>query len=75
MLSLIRRFPFLALVALMGLLRPIRLVDRLSFPQMPARFRSAPSRRRATKFYTPNGLRECARRRRQIEAGRLRVSL
>jgi hypothetical protein len=74
MLSMIRRFPFLALAVLMGLLRPIRDA-RPSFPQMPARFRSAPQRRRASKFYTPNGLRECARRRRQIEAGRLRVSL
>lgn len=35
-----------------------------------------PSRRprKASRFYTPNGARECARRRRQIENGQLRVS-
>jgi hypothetical protein len=30
--------------------------------------------RRASKYYQPNGERECARRRRQIAAGYLRVS-
>lgn len=75
MLSVIRRFPFLALAALMGLLRPFPLVARPSFPPLPPLGRSAPPRRRrASKLYTPNGKRECARRRRQIEAGQLRVS-
>jgi hypothetical protein len=30
--------------------------------------------RRISRLYTPNGKRECARRRRQIELGQLRVS-
>jgi hypothetical protein len=76
MLNAIRRFPFLALAALMGLLRPFPLVARSSVPNdIPPLGRSAPPRRRrASTFYTPNGKRECARRRRQIEAGRLRVT-
>jgi hypothetical protein len=30
--------------------------------------------RKVSRYYTPNGKRECARRRRQIELGQLRVS-
>lgn len=62
--------PFLTLLALLRRLRPIARQS----PPFPPRLYSAPRVRRASKYYTPNGPRECARRRRQIEAGQLRVS-
>lgn len=75
MLSVIRRFPMFALAALMGLLRPIPLVAFPAAPHLPPRIGgAAPRRRRPSKYYTPNGERECARRRRQIANGQLRVS-
>lgn len=39
------------------------------------RFASARRPRRPSNYYKPNGLRECARRRRQIALGQLRVSV
>jgi hypothetical protein len=75
MLSLINRLSFGMIAALLGLLRPMPLVDRPMFPPMPSFFGSAPRRpRRLSRLYAPNGARECARRRRQIELGQLRVS-
>lgn len=45
-------------------------------PHAPAASRFAKPRRprKPSNYYTPNGARECARRRRQIELGQLRVT-
>jgi hypothetical protein len=74
MLSLINRFSFGMIAALLGLLRPVPRLARSPFPALPTFGRSAPRARRISRLYTPNGARECARRRRQIANGQLRVS-
>jgi hypothetical protein len=58
----------LAMLARPHVAPPPRIVDR--------RAGGSPGRaaRKPSKYYTPNGARECARRRRQIEMGQLRVS-
>jgi len=58
----------LAMLARPLLTSPARIVDR--------RAGGSPGRapRKASRYYTPNGMRECARRRRQIANGQLRVS-
>ncbi len=51
----------------------ITLTPRTPHGSAP-RFASSRRRRRPSKLYKPNGARECARRRRQISLGQLRVS-
>ncbi|MFZ5715790.1 MAG: hypothetical protein ACOY3N_23430 [Bradyrhizobium sp.] len=75
MLSRIYRMLVISpLVALAMLMRPAlmstpRIIDRRAGAGSPGR-----RPRKASRYYTPNGLRECARRRRQIANGQLRVS-
>jgi hypothetical protein len=46
----------------------------LNPPRRPAGRRSSTRRRTSGRIYSTNSARECARRRRQIAAGQLRVS-
>jgi hypothetical protein len=61
-----RMFGLGALVALAG--------PALQSPALPRRFRSTSGHRKASHYYVPNGERECARRRKQIENRQLQVS-
>lgn len=47
--------------------------ENLAMTQLRRAYDAAPRRQRRTTTHHPNGTRECARRRRQIEAGSLRV--
>lgn len=70
---LIGRKSLFALAAMFGIGNLFQIPAE-AFPALPPRFRARRRARKGSNTYTPNGKRECARRRRQIELGQLRAS-
>lgn len=70
-----RMFLMSPLVALAMLAKPMFGL-KVDYVEAARRRGALPGRRprKASRYYTPNGERECARRRRQIANGQLRVS-
>lgn len=73
-----RAFQMLVISPLIALAMLARPVLSRGIGPAPRVFKREPGPgrrpRKASRYYTPNGERECARRRRQIELGQLRVS-